>query len=199
MDIKTQIAELDVKLNEIREKILPLNERRGVLMRKRDILVDALDKQTVEEIQKEPKEKRAEYFINAVDGKLHTYNAFQKFLREETALSLDGINEMNQFCLRIEMHQDKSNLEAVHDDLMFFLPMLRPNEAGLITFDVMEITLSANDSYWLVYNCNDKAWQFTTGRRLRYNQKPLTANADLKKILSFICISAYYIPIEEEE
>jgi len=196
MTLQEQIAEIDVKINSLNQKMTPLQQKKSSLIRMKDKLKDELDKQNVEAIRKESKEKQAEYFINAVGGGMYTYDAFKKFLTEETALALDCTyrSGCRQFRLRIAMHQDKSNLESVYESILFFMPMLKPNDDSVIEFDIMEESLSYHQSYYLNYDLDDGYWAVTSGGRSKLHK-----NKDLKYVLSKICEELYYIPVGEEE
>lgn len=197
-DLENQLAAVKANISEIDDIMKPYQEKRNTLVDIRNKISEELDSVRVESIMKLTREEQAEYFINSPNSGSATYREWTKFINK-TSLGTFGYNpDTNQYCLQIAMHQDKSNLDATHDDLMFFLPMLKPNSDGLIKISIMEETLCESDTYWLIYDIKSLMWMFTSGRRSKYNQDPVTKHKDLKSVLSFICATAYYIPIDED-
>lgn len=197
-DLENQLATVKSNISEIDDIMKPYLEKKNMLRVLKNEISEKLDFINVEIILQSSRENQAEYLINSANSGSTTFKAWQKFIGQ-TSLSSSFYNaDTGQYYLGIAMHQDKSNLDATHNDLVFFLPMLKSDDDGLIKFTIMEETLSKNDTYWLVYDTNTLMWVFTTGHRLKYNQAPITEHKDLKTVLSFICVTAYYIPIDED-
>ncbi|BEH83874.1 hypothetical protein vBKpnMM1_gp146c [Klebsiella phage vB_KpnM_M1] len=190
-----EVSVIDQRIKELHAKIAPLQEEISTLIKEKRDLIELIDQDIINNVKDGEKiPVMLEYRSSSV-----SYHAATKFF-ESIGLGIDGMDpDINQYCLRIAMDEDGSNINRVLTALEMVEPFVRPQANGRKRFDLFEHTLSEWDCYWLTYNPANKRWAVETGSGMRRNQDPTFSDMSLKKVLAYICNAHYYTPIEEDE
>lgn len=152
-EVNKDIANQENIINTAKQCIEVLKKERVKYIKKlTDIQKKILPLKSFDELSK--------FFIEMENhvGSAEMYSMRSKFF-EEFALIPNGWNtESLQTSFLISLDPDRSNLEKTKQDIMYFLPMLRVNKVGDITFGIDD-TYSGSGYFILVFSEISQKWK----------------------------------------
>lgn len=104
-----EVSVIDQRIKELHAKIAPLQEEISTLIKEKRDLIELIDQDIINNVKDGEKiPVMLEYRSSSV-----SYHAATKFF-ESIGLGIDGMDpDINQYCLRIAMDEDGSNINRV--------------------------------------------------------------------------------------